>query len=323
MAPFFWVPKRSLILPDREVFWLPAGFDLDDLLAPPSVCQMLMVSQLGGGMGARRARRTLILTNGSNTYNYNLRTQALAAGLGVSEVATILFTNNAWIGSTSTSAYAFDTGTGWPSGAELQMVNNSLIMGCGGAGGAGESVTRLSSYPWVVYSGAGVGGNGGHAMRVQYAIKITNNLYIWGGGGGGGGGGCAEIWQDSGEITTKIGSGGGGGGGGAGFNGGGAGGGGSVNGGYGANRNGSSGGAGSWSGGGSGGNGGNFNNIVIGGKGGNGGGPGQPGSAGNAGTISGSAFRGGAGGGAAGNYCVGNSLVTWIATGDRRGGVQP
>jgi len=47
-------------------------------------------------------------------------------------------------------------------------------------------------------------------------------------------------------------------------------------------------------------------------KGGNGGGPGTAGTAG----------IGPYAGGAAGKYVVGNSYITWIATGDRRGGVS-
>jgi hypothetical protein len=136
---------------------------------------------------------------------------------------------------------------------------------------------------------AGGGGGGGNTMQISRATRITNNGVIASGGGGGGGGGAG--------VINKSQARGGGGGGGAGYL---SGGGGSPNGGAGSTTAGGAGGGGQ-PGAGSGG--------VGGGRGANG----ASGTNGNTGFA--------AGGGTAGYYVVGNSNVTWVATGTRIGRV--
>ena len=95
----------------------------------------------------------------------------------------VTFNNNARIYSTNASASAFTTGTGWPSGSTITIVNNSEIIGRGGDGGAGGSIGSGTG---------GDGGAGGTAISLSYPVTIYNNWVIYGGGGGGGGGGLSK-----------------------------------------------------------------------------------------------------------------------------------
>lgn len=124
---------------------------------------------------------TINLTIAANTANYNMRTAAIAAGWNGTQAATINCTINSgvYVYSTSTGAYAFDTGTGYPgSGVTLNLTNNGNILGMGGGGGQG------GGYVEAVTGGTA----GGPGLLAQRAITITNNGFIAGGGGGGGGG---------------------------------------------------------------------------------------------------------------------------------------
>ena len=155
-------------------------------------------------------------TISSNTNNFNSRSDFTNATIvGGKKTATAVYnanqavkyyiTNNAQIGSTSTGAYSFDTGT-WASGSSIYLTNNNYIIGAGGNGGS--------------YSG-GNGGNGGPALNLQITTYITNNSTIAGGGGGGGAGSdntvsytvCANcLCTKTNTITNTAYAGGGGGG---------------------------------------------------------------------------------------------------------------
>jgi len=115
-------------------------------------------------------------TIATNTTNYNLKSAAIAAGWDQVKplIATITINSGVYVYSTSTGTYAFDTGSTFPSGTTLTLINNGIIQGCGGNGGAGN---------------AGAGVAGGPAFIARHAITVTNNGTIGGGGGGGGGGG--------------------------------------------------------------------------------------------------------------------------------------
>jgi hypothetical protein len=229
-------------------------------------------------------------TIASDQTDLNLRTWALANGWNGTANAVITIDSNINVYSTSTSTAALSVIGSWPNGVAL--INNGSIVGKGGAGATGTDQN----------GNRGTAGGGGTALIVSVPITITNNNNIAGGGGGGGGGGSV--------FYTGQGYGGGGGGGGAGFGAGGAG-------GYGNTRTGSAGGAGSISGGGGGGAGGGGN---VGGRGGNGGGWGASGANGSAGSIIPQQnWSSGAAGGAA---VVGNSNITWVATGNRYGTIS-
>ena len=119
---------------------------------------------------------TFTQTISSNTTNYNLKSAAITAGWDQAQAlsATVTINNGIYVYSTSTGTYAFDTGSTFPAGTTLTLINNGIIQGCGGTGGAGNG-------------NAGVAG--GPAFIARHAITVTNNGTIGGGGGGGGGGG--------------------------------------------------------------------------------------------------------------------------------------
>jgi hypothetical protein len=134
-------------------------------------------------------------TISNNTTNYNLKSAAIAAGWNQTSVlnATVTINSGVYVYSTSTGSYAFDTGSTFPSGSTLALVNNGTIIGKGGdggAGGGGTGYTGNGQYP-AAGSAGGTGGTAGPAFIAQYAISVTNNGVLNGGGGGGGGGGCA------------------------------------------------------------------------------------------------------------------------------------
>lgn len=258
----------------------------------------------------------------ANTTNYNLKSAAIAAGWDQVKPLNATITINAGVavGSTSTSTYAFDTGTSFPTGSTLAIINNGYIVGAGGQGGNASSTN---------------GAVGGPALRAQVPISITNNGTIGGGGGGGGGGqGLGYNSVDGyGNVTATYTSGGGGGGGGAGYNGGGGG---SItHGNYAGIRYGTAGGAGTTTAGGGGGSsdyGTNSpNSYMQGGPGGSGGALGAAGGSGGGGGYAGEAgWYGGptfvwynaTSGGAGGAAVVGNANITWIATGTRAGSIS-
>lgn len=220
--------------------------------------------------------------------NYNLRAAALAAGWngGSPLRATVTVAATGVVGSASTAAYAFDTGVGFPQGSELTLVNLGRIVGCGGAGGNGQSYAYISTN----------GGNGGPALRAQAALRIANSGTIGGGGGGGSPGRLAYSTDP--DFSWIAPSSGGGGGAGYAVGSGGAAGPDHVAGsaGNGAPGSATAGGAGGAS-----------NGYSTGGAGGGLGSAGQ--------TISGNGYSAGAGGAAV----VGNVNVTWVAVGTRLG----
>ncbi len=242
---------------------------------------------------------TVNATVSSNANNLDFRTLILAAGWnGTSPVhATVTINSGVYVGSSSTATSAFTIQGSFPTGSTLSLVNNGHISGAGGAGG-GDQYSHSSTIN---------GGTGGTALTVSIAVSITNNGYIWCGGGGGGGGAGAG----------DVGLCGGGGGGGTVAGGGGPG--------YTASFTGHAGTATA------GGTAGRYS-ALMGGSGGNpgsgkagrsgasnsgaGGGGGSPGYGGGVGASVGAAHGVG---GLAGYYIVGNSHVTWVATGTRLG----
>lgn len=107
------------------------------------------------------------------TYNVNLRDEynRLTGDTSNSlKCATFIVAGN--IGSTSTGAYALDTGY-WPAGSHIKLVipAGSIVAGAGGNGGCGTATGNL----------------GGPAINLNYGITIVNSGTIGGGGGGGGG----------------------------------------------------------------------------------------------------------------------------------------
>jgi YD repeat-containing protein len=247
------------------------------------------------------------VTIASNTSNLNLWNYLVAnnfATSGKSGTWEVLIENGVAIGSTSTGAPAFDTGS-FPSGSTLSITNNGTIEGAGGAGGGGGHGACAAG---------GAGSAGGAAFRAQLALTLTNNGAIEGGGGGGGGGGTTNGTGAGAPIGT-------GGGGGAGnVTGSGGGGGYLCGGGY--CYSGAGGYAGTATSGGAGGPLRVLGNYTGGAAGGPGGSPGQAGYAGsNAPGAYGVSCSGGAGGGA-GAALIGSANVTFAARGTLKGPSQ-
>ena len=200
----------------------------------------------GGDGGANRSTRQCIqLTISGTTQNYNIYSNR--GGDYVAGKSDVTLTVQAIVGSAGTGQYAIDTGNQWTTGDTIKIINNSQIVGAGGAAGAGGQ-----GFPPNNFNGQN-GSAAGHAINLGFATTIQNNNgnIRGGGGGGGGGGGARDIVSIKGGTRTD-GMGGGGGGGGAGQSGGGAGAAGQGN-APGNNENGQAGQAGSISGAGSGG----------------------------------------------------------------------
>ena len=113
-------------------------------------------------------------TISADVTNWVLYSQAIAAGWdGVAPLDAIVTVGSGIVlSANSTSAYGFDTGSGFPVGTSLKLIMPGYVCGMGGAGGANA-----------------VGSNGGPALRAQHAITIDALGGSIGGGGGGGGGG--------------------------------------------------------------------------------------------------------------------------------------
>jgi hypothetical protein len=229
-------------------------------------------------------RRTLTITIGTNTSNFDVYTNTIATGSYSTGLTDVIVVNNATVNSASTPTYAMLVPSSFSSGDTVQIINNSFIHGRGGNGGASNP------------AGAGSpGAPGGLGIYVNRPVTIVNNGTIAAGGGGGGGGGRGTSLSGKTGVATA----GGGGGGGAGVSTGGA-----------PNGSPSTGTAPGPGGGGAGGN------VIA-------AGPGGPGGALGAAGTPGTATPAGGGGGGAGtnNYITGNPFVTWAVTGTRSGGV--
>ena len=134
---------------------------------------------------------TFNTTISSNTVDYNLKSAAIAAGWNQTDTmfATVTINSGVYVYASSTGAYAFDTGSTFPTGTTLALINNGTIVGRGGNGGTGGwyGVPAYTSYAGTPGAAAGP------ALIARYAISITNNGTINGGGGGGGGGGYYSV----------------------------------------------------------------------------------------------------------------------------------
>lgn len=118
-------------------------------------------------------------TISADTINYNLRAAAVSAGWNQTDslIATVTINSGIVVSSNNTGIPAFDTGSTFPAGSQLRLVNNGYVCGMGGAGADGSA--DMAGYP------------GGPALTARFALAVTNSQVLAGGGGGGalGGGG--------------------------------------------------------------------------------------------------------------------------------------
>jgi hypothetical protein len=157
--------------------------------------------------GLSAAFKTSINTNKTNL---DLRTFALAAGWDASLPVEITINSGVIIsGNTQANSTAALTIDGaWPGGVTL--INNGIIQGRGGDGGAGgDGQLDLNLDPPV--ENGFPGSAGGRALSVLVPVNIENNGSIRGGGGGGGGSGAYFSGGNFKDLFTISGSGGGGG----------------------------------------------------------------------------------------------------------------
>ena len=133
-------------------------------------------------------------TISADVTNFVLYSQAIAAGWdGVVPLdAEVTVGSGIVLSANSTSAYGFDTGSGFPVGTSLKLIMPGYVCGMGGAGGAENTA----------------GSNGGPALRAQYAISIDALGGVTAGGGGGGGGafGCGGGGGRSGRTNSAGGT---------------------------------------------------------------------------------------------------------------------
>lgn len=243
-------------------------------------------------------------TIAANQTNANLRTLAVNAGWNQSAALQATINSGVVITANSTAARALTVSGSFPNGVTL--INNGTIVGRGGDGGNGGFGGTKSE------SNAGFpGASGGGALNVAVALTLQNNGTIAGGGGGGGGAGGRTDDRTSG--SRRVGGGGGGGGRSSLTNSAGGLGGGTTN-----EGTGSAGGAGTLSSAGAGGASSTSSAGFTNGPGGNGG---NWGAGGGDGAAALSDPDGGvvAAGGAAGAAVIGNSNITYTATGTRLG----
>lgn len=245
----------------------------------------------------------------ADTNNFNLRTTYLQQYPEAEDGDTVIceVRGGVVVGSETTTAPAWATGTGWPSGVTLvlRVLEGAFIVGRGGAGGSANQ------------SSAQNGGSGGPALLANHNLnqedfEITNDGVIGGGGGGGGGATVTGRSNAPGAGVDTSASAGGGGGGGFGTAGTASG---TIsrgNGSPGGLESGGAGGSASASADGP---------VFVSATGGSAGGLGQPGSSGAAsiGGVMPSGSQSTGTGGAPGNAIVGESLITWINEGDIRG----
>lgn len=131
------------------------------------------------------------LTISANTVQFNLSdymTANYSAYINGAIDFTITINAGVYVYSNSTSIPAFDTGTSWPTGSTITIINNGYIVGCAGSGRPAGSYNQPTG-------GTGTGGN---ALNLGWAVSINNsNGYIYGGGGGGGAGGGSRHGIDT------------------------------------------------------------------------------------------------------------------------------
>ena len=174
---------------------VPSGTSGDAGSIPSS--GTIAVSQFYGSTN----RVAIALTISSTTQSYNIFSNR--GGTYSAGISDVTLTVQAIVGSTGASA--IDTGNQWTSGDTVKIINNSQIVGRGGAGGAGGGQNAQGS--------AGSAGQPAIVLGINTTIQ-NNGGNIRGGGGGGGGGKGAQVTQPvkGGQLIQQFAGGGGGGG---------------------------------------------------------------------------------------------------------------
>lgn len=150
-------------------------------------------------------KKIISLFISADTNNYDVKTNATAAGYvaGKSQI-NLTINSGVVVGSASAANPAINI-TGFTTGDVVLVNNNGRIQGAGGTGGSSPA-----------NAAGNAGGAGGTAVAVSYTSIINNYGIISGGGGGGGGadgyrnpdqGGW--MWFQAGNSESRGGGGGG------------------------------------------------------------------------------------------------------------------
>jgi len=177
-------------------------YDPDKTTISVASPNLFNVTLLDGGSGPTYWEYTKTITG--TVYNYDILQDAQVLGYPGNVPIYFTLINNGTLLSSDIGYYALSCGQ-LPAGGFVTVINNSYIVGKGGAGGTGAPSGVCGCIA------GDPGGLGGPAMGVYTGsnVKLLNYGVIGGGGGGGGGGGaeCGYIWNSA----------AGGGGGGAGY----------------------------------------------------------------------------------------------------------
>jgi len=120
-----------------------------------------------------QSKVTVDMTISADTKNYTLNPAAVSGYVANFTKVNLTIDSGIYVGSSSTGSYAL-TITGFAAGDTVNLINNGVIIGTGGAGGNGTG------------GAGGSGSPGGNALLLQSPVNITNNGTLAGGGGGGG-----------------------------------------------------------------------------------------------------------------------------------------
>jgi hypothetical protein len=131
----------------------------------------------------------------------------LAAAVNVSNYSEPIYVrvvNQGTMRAVNPGGTGFTTGTGWPAGSKILLVNNGTIAGGGGNGGQGANAGCFDPPGQQ-------GQSGGHAIELLWETTIENYGTVQSGGGGGGGSGSTANCILTLCISSSPGAGGGGG----------------------------------------------------------------------------------------------------------------
>jgi hypothetical protein len=140
---------------------------------------------------------------------YDLFVLEFGAPTGPVEL-TVTVQSGVLISGSTTLIPGLTTGTSWVLGSVITLINDGIIAGRGGDGGAGGTVYDIGGGA-AACSAPTAGEDGGLAMQVDWPILVDNSAGIIMGGNGGGGGGGSVNLQPLGGMQRAGGSGGGGG----------------------------------------------------------------------------------------------------------------
>lgn len=188
------------------------GDQLATMMKVSEICPVATLQWLGTSYPTNEAAILTFTIDDHITWaydQYNVYNRAIALGWNQSDrlIMNITIESNGTLYSSNINQPALYSGAGYPAHSSITIVNHGLIVGCGGAGGAGAifrddiGFSQDKSYNNLsIFSDGGQGSAGGVAAIISSTVNLYNYGTIAGGGGGGGGGGaiwCKPKWGDT------------------------------------------------------------------------------------------------------------------------------